>query len=34
MWGATGGLDGQTYTKAVHRGKPEKGKEVEFHHQT
>ena len=34
MCGETGCLDGQTYTKAEHSDKPEKGKEVEYHHQT
>ena len=34
MCGEFGGLDGQIYTKAGHSGRPEKGMEVEYHHQT
>ena len=33
-FGETGGLDGQTYTKAEQSGKTEKVKEVEYHHQS
>ena len=34
MCGETGSLPGQTATKAERNGRPEKVKEVEFHHQT
>jgi hypothetical protein len=34
MCGETGGMAYQTSTKAEYSDKPEKGKEVEYHHQT